>query len=207
MVEKVLETSCSVGRCVFELSTIFPDARITGLDNTTRFIRIGQEMAKGNTIKLLLQNVGDVQQFYQYTIHDVLPYTVNPNNIQFLQSDLCNIDSSKHSNYNIIVVSNLTDLYAPKILLENIHKLTDDKALLFILSTGSWNTNITSDKDMWVGNLREENTNEIVYYKNRLISILSPYFTQLTQFTTDIHFTKRLDAKNVQVCVPNLTVW
>lgn len=187
---------------------MYPNSKITGLDTTTRYIRIGQEIIKGNTVKILLQNFGDVQQFYQFSINDndIFKCKVN-NNIQFLQSDLCNIDYNKFNDYNIIIISNLTDLYAPKVLLQNLYKLTSKKSLIFIFCTCSWNTHSTPDKDMWVGNIRERNTNEIVYYSDFLYNILSPYFTLLPQFTTDINFTKRMDARNAQVCVANLTVW
>ncbi len=171
-----LELGCSVGRGVFELAKDFD--KVTGIDFSARFIRIGQFLKDDKRIGYSRKIEGDIKEKVEVSAKDLELEESSFSKIEFWQGDACNL-KPHFSGYDLIISVNLIDrVYDPeKFLLDMSHRLNRD-GIFIIASPFSWDESYTK-KEKWLcseGKSSQEKLEEILSCE--FIKMCEPFYEE-----------------------------
>lgn len=175
---RVLELGCAAGRGTFELARAFDLA--TGVDFTTRIIKVGKELKDSGVLSYDLPEAGSLASFHKI---DLTAPAAAPSGlwalrekIDFVQADACNLDGTKFADYDAVVVaSGFNALYSPDKLLTTVHSRLRLGGLLFIASDNSWDA-ATTPVANWLGGYKDSQSGERVEVIDAIAAALGPRF-------------------------------
>jgi len=174
--KNVLDIGCSVGRTSFELKKYFPN--VTGIDFSTRFIKVAIDLMKNKQISYLKKIEGDISSKKTISLEDNNLQNIDLDGLSFWQEDACNLKPT-FNGYDLIIAVNLIDrLYDPYKFLEDIKQRLNSGGVFLIASPFTWSEEYVS-KDMWLGGKIEEEKQ--IYSQDRLNEILLKDFDLLCE--------------------------
>ena len=159
--KKALEIGCNVGRTCFELSEEFDE--VVGLDLSARFFHIAVTLKENGKLNYMRKAEGEL---YEYRTIDLETFNFYKyiNKVSFYQQpDLCNIDTLKFKEFDLIFSGNaLESLHNPKDFLRKIQKLLVKNGIFIISSTYDWKINISPVQN-WLGGYKQDGENKKSY--------------------------------------------
>ena len=114
-----LDLGCAVGRASFELAKEFD--RVTGIDFSARFIRVGLQLKEKGNVHYELVEEGEVVSYHEARLSELGLDRV-ADRVEFFQGDATNL-KPQFTGYDLVLAANLLDrLYDPRRFLETIHE-------------------------------------------------------------------------------------
>ena len=195
-----LDLGCATGRTSFELAKYFD--KVTGLDFSARFIRIGTQLKESGKINYSRIEEGKLDTYQEIKLSDYGLDTY-ADKVEFFQGDACNL-KPLFSGYDLLVASNLIDrLYDPTKFLQDVHNRINVGGLLVLTSPYTWLEEFT-DLNNWVGGYRKDG--EPYTTIDGLKEQLSEYF-ELVEAPTDLPFVIRETARKYQHPIAQMSIW
>jgi 5-histidylcysteine sulfoxide synthase/putative 4-mercaptohistidine N1-methyltranferase len=195
-----LDLGCATGRATFELARYFD--KVTGLDFSARFIRIGTRLKEEGFVHYTRIEEGEIVSYHeknlaQFGLDEVRDRT------EFFQADASNL-LTRYTGYDLVLAANLIDrLYDPARFLRAVHERINPGGLLVLTSPYTWLAEFT-EKERWLGGFRKDG--EPVFTLEGLKEILAPHFT-LVAGPYDIPFVLRETRRKFQHTLSEMTVW
>lgn len=150
---RALDLGCAVGRCSFELATVFE--HVDALDFSARFINTAHSMQARGELRYHLVEEGELTSFHVRRLRE-LGLENTADRITFLQGDACNLKPA-FTGYDLIFMGNLIDrVYSPRQLLQDMTSRINPGGLLIIASPFTWLEEYT-DRDQWLGGFKDAN--------------------------------------------------
>ena len=195
-----LDLGCASGRATFELARHF--GRVTGVDFSARFIGQGVALARGDSLRYLLADEGELVEYKSRNLAELgLADTVAK--VEFFQGDACNL-KPQFTGYDFILAANLIDrLYNPAQFLETIHERLNPGGILMITSPYTWLAEHTPRAD-WVGGFKKDG--ESFTTLDGLDAILGKYFERLGE-PRAVPFVIRETRRKFQHTLSEVTLW
>ena len=195
-----LDLGCASGRATFELARHF--GRVTGVDFSARFIGQGVALARGDSLRYLLADEGELVEYKSRNLAELgLADTVAK--VEFFQGDACNL-KPQFTGYDFILAANLIDrLYNPAQFLEAIHERLNPGGILMITSPYTWLAEHTPRAD-WVGGFKKDG--ESFTTLDGLDAILGKYFERLGE-PRAVPFVIRETRRKFQHTLSEVTLW
>lgn len=208
--DRVLDLNCSVGRRTFELAKTF--RKVVGLDSSTRFIRIGTHLLSTGKARYTLPTEGVLESYRKIALADIDVTELQKERVEFVQGDACNLDRKKLSHFDCVVLSGLTLLYSPDVLLTDIHTRINPGGLLVIATTCDWMEKYTP-KTSWVGGIKEDG--ESVTTIDALERLLRPHFVcfksivqgESGESSVDLPYLIRKTSRTFDLGIANVSAW
>jgi 5-histidylcysteine sulfoxide synthase/putative 4-mercaptohistidine N1-methyltranferase len=197
---KALDLGCATGRMTFELANYFD--RVTGLDFSARFIRIGTLLKETGRLNYIRQEEGKLTSYQEVRlVNDGLDAVRDK--VDFFQADACNLKAI-YTGYDLVFAGNLIDrLYDPIKFLKEISSRINDKGILIISSPYSWSEEFT-ETDKWVGGYRKDG--ELHTTLEGMKEILKEDFDLLDE-PVDVPFVIRETSRKYQHSISEMTIW
>lgn len=195
-----LDLGCASGRATFGLARHF--GRVTGVDFSARFIGQGVALARGDSLRYLLADEGELVEYKSRNLAELgLADTVAK--VEFFQGDACNL-KPQFTGYDFILAANLIDrLYNPAQFLEAIHERLNPGGILMITSPYTWLAEHTPRAD-WVGGFKKDG--ESFTTLDGLDAILGKYFERLGE-PRAVPFVIRETRRKFQHTLSEVTLW
>jgi putative 4-mercaptohistidine N1-methyltranferase len=176
--ERVLELGCAAGRGTFELARTFDAA--TGVDFTTRVIRVGKELKEAGVVSYDLPEAGSLTSFHKVDLTAPAAAASGLDalrgKVDFVQADACNLDRTKFGDFDCVVIaSGFNSLYSPGQLLGDLHTRVRHGGLVFIASDNSWDEARTPLQS-WLGGYKDTTTGENVAVTEAIAEALGSRF-------------------------------
>lgn len=198
--EHALDLGCAVGRASFELARDFE--RVTGLDFSTRFIRIAETMARNGRIHYVRPDEGELATHREQRLQSFGLESVR-SRVAFFQADACNLKPI-HRDYDLVFAGNLLDrLYAPRKFLKGIAGRIRSGGLLVLTSPYTWLEEHTARSE-WIGGFKRDGENLTTL--DGLREILREDFAEFGE-PRDVPFVIRETRRKFQHSLAQLTVW
>jgi len=195
-----LDLGCATGRTSFELAKYFD--KVTGLDFSARFIRIGTQLKESGKLNYSRIEEGKLDTFKEIKLSD-FGLDANSDKVSFFQGDACNLKPF-FTGYDLVLASNLIDrLYDPIKFLNEIHTRINKGGLLVLTSPYTWLEEFT-DVENWVGGYRKNG--EPFKTLDGLKENLQTHF-ELVEEPTDVPFVIRETARKYQHTIAQMTIW
>lgn len=199
-VASALDLGCATGRSVFELAR-FCD-RVTGIDFSARFIRIGHQMQELGAIRYSIPDEGELVSYHEKTLEE-LGLAGLEKKVEFWQGDAHNL-KPQFNGYDLVLAANLIDrLYEPAIFLADIGRRIRPGGLLVLLSPYTWLEEFTP-KEKWIGGKKVDGEN--VTTLAGLHQALEGSFEPCGE-PRDIEFVIRETRRKFQHTVSQMTIW
>ncbi len=198
--ETALDLGCATGRMSFELANYFD--KVTGLDFSARFIRIGTQLKESSKLSYSRIEEGKLDTYQEIKLSD---YGLDKNcdRVAFFQGDACNLKPF-FTAYDLVFASNLIDrLYDPIKFLKEIHTRINKNGLLVLTSPYTWLEEFT-DLENWVGAYRKNG--EPYTTLDGLKDQLRENFELLTE-PENIPFVIRETARKYQHTIAQMSIW
>ncbi|MBI9019126.1 MAG: 5-histidylcysteine sulfoxide synthase [Phycisphaerae bacterium] len=187
---KALDIGCSAGRCSFELANAFD--HVTGLDFSARSIKPAVDFQKNGYLQYILTDEGQLISYHQKQLED-FDFDNLVDKVEFFQADPSNL-KSLYTGYDLILTSNLTEMYDPQKFLETIHTRIKPGGLFVLASSYSWNEDFT-EKTKFLGGFRKDGEPYTAW--QAITDILKPYFGLIGE-PQDIQLVKRDTSRKFQ---------
>nr|WP_320119806.1 5-histidylcysteine sulfoxide synthase [uncultured Marinifilum sp.] len=198
--ENALDLGCATGRTTLELAKYFK--KVTGLDFSARFIRIGTQLKETGKLKYIRKEEGKLSSYQEVKLSD-LGLNDSREKVSFYQGDACNLKPI-FTNYDLVFAGNLIDrLYDPLKFLNEIHKRINENGILVITSPYTWLEEFT-DFDKWIGAYRKDG--EPYTTLDGLKEVLKDNF-ELIEEPNDIPFVIRETSRKYQHTISQMTIW
>ncbi|PKQ60455.1 SAM-dependent methyltransferase [Labilibaculum filiforme] len=195
-----LDIGCATGRTTFELAKHFD--KVTGLDFSARFIRIGTQLKEAGKLKYIRKEEGKLTTYQEVKLED-LHLNDTRDKVEFFQADACNLKAI-YAGYDLVFAGNLIDrLYDPIQFLQDLPARVNDGGLLVLTSPYTWMEEFT-EADKWVGGYRKDG--EPYSSLDGLKEILKEHFVLLDE-PTDVPFVIRETARKYQHTIAQMTIW
>ncbi len=195
-----LDLGCAVGRASFELAKEFD--RVTGIDFSARFIRVGLQLKEKGNVHYELVEEGEVVSYHEARLSELGLDRV-ADRVEFFQGDATNL-KPQFTGYDLVLAANLLDrLYDPRRFLETIHERLALGGILVLTSPYTWLEEFTK-KENWLGGFRKGG--EPCMTLDGLVELLRPHFVMLDA-PRDVEFVIRETRRKFQHTVAELTVW
>ncbi|WP_372644598.1 5-histidylcysteine sulfoxide synthase [Ancylomarina sp.] len=195
-----LDLGCATGRTSFELAKHFD--KVTGLDFSARFIRIGTQLKESGKLNYSRIEEGKLDTFKEVKLSD-FGLDANSNRVEFFQGDACNLKPF-FTAYDLVFASNLIDrLYDPLKFLHEIHSRMNKGGLLVLTSPYTWLEEFT-DVENWVGGYRKNGEPYSTF--DGLKDNLQEHFDLVTE-PQDVPFVIRETARKYQHTLAQMTIW
>ncbi len=150
--KKALHMGCKTGRATFELARVFTS--VTGVDFTTRLIRLAIQMQEKGYIRYVRNDEGEIQSYVEKSLAD-FGLEDSAARVEFWQADVSNL-MAKFSGYDFILAENAVEgAINPVRWLRDIHKRLNSKGLLVIVDGYAWDSEITRSEDR-IGGFRKD---------------------------------------------------
>lgn len=195
-----LDLGCATGRTSFELARHFD--KVTGLDFSARFIRIGTQLKESGKLSYSRIEEGQLDTFQEIKLAD-FGLDVYADKVEFFQGDACNLKPF-FTGYDLLIAGNLIDrLYDPIKFLQDVHHRMNKGGLLVLTSPYTWLEEFT-DIENWVGGYRKDG--EPFSTLDGLKEQLSEHF-ELLEEPTDVPFVIRETARKYQHTIAQMSIW
>lgn len=195
-----LDLGCATGRTTLELAKTFD--KVTGLDFSARFIRIGTQLKETGKLNYIRQEEGKLSTYQELKLSDY-DLDASRDKVSFYQADACNLKSI-FTNYDLIFAGNLIDrLYDPLKFLQEISTRLNENGILVLTSPYTWLEEFT-EADKWVGGYRKDG--EPFTTLDGLKEILDEKF-ELIDEPKDVPFVIRETARKYQHTIAQMTIW
>ncbi len=195
-----LDLGCATGRTTLELAKTFD--KVTGLDFSARFIRIGTQLKETGKLNYIRQEEGKLSTYQELKLSDY-DLDASRDKVSFYQADACNLKSI-FTNYDLIFAGNLIDrLYDPLKFLQDISNRLNENGILVLTSPYTWLEEFT-EADKWVGGYRKDG--EPFTTLDGLKEILDEKF-ELIDEPKDVPFVIRETARKYQHTIAQMTIW
>jgi 5-histidylcysteine sulfoxide synthase/putative 4-mercaptohistidine N1-methyltranferase len=195
-----LDLGCATGRTSFELAKYFD--KVTGLDFSARFIRIGTQLKESGKLNYSRIEEGKLDTFQEIKLSDY-GLGAYKDKVEFVQGDACNLKPF-FSGYDLLIASNLIDrLYDPIKFLQDVHNRINVGGLLVLSSPYTWLEEFT-DLENWVGGYRKDG--EPFSTLDGLKEQLAEHF-ELVEAPKDLPFVIRETARKYQHTIAQLSIW
>lgn len=146
--DKALSLGCKTGRSAFELARMF--ASVTGLDATTRVIRLATQMKEEGFIRYYRQEEGELTTTVEVRLQE-LGLAETAARCEFWQADSANLNS-KFTGYDLILAENvLQQSSTPANLLSIVHERLNEGGILILADGYNW-----LDEGMRLGGFRKD---------------------------------------------------
>ncbi|MCK9309799.1 MAG: 5-histidylcysteine sulfoxide synthase [Candidatus Cloacimonetes bacterium] len=172
--DSALSFGCKTGRSAFELAKHF--SHVTGLDATTRLIRLATQMKEEGYIRYYRIEEGEVfstaeKSLAELGLHDYA------SRCEFWQADSANIPS-KFTGYDLILAENVLERSGnPRNFLEVASERLNPQGMLIIVDAYDWKDEFTIPENR-LGGFRKDGEPQRSF--EGLSAILSNRFTMLT---------------------------
>ncbi|MBD8871591.1 5-histidylcysteine sulfoxide synthase [Rhodanobacter sp. DHB23] len=197
---KALDLGCASGRASFELARHF--GHVTGVDFSARFIGQGVALARGDSLRYLLQDEGELVEYKSRNLAE-LGLADTAARVEFFQGDACNL-KPQFGGYDFVLAANLIDrLYNPAQFLEAIHERLNPGGILMIASPYTWLAEHTPRAD-WVGGFKKDG--ESFTTLDGLDAILGVHFERLGE-PREVPFVIRETRRKFQHTLSEVTLW
>ena len=195
-----LDLGCATGRTSFELAKYFD--KVTGLDFSARFIRIGTQLKESGKLNYSRIEEGKLDTYQEIKLSDY-GFDAYTDKVEFFQGDACNLKPF-FTGYDLLIASNLIDrLYDPIKFLQDVHNRINEGGLLVLTSPYTWLEEFT-DLDNWVGGYRKDG--EPYTSLDGLKEQLSENF-ELVETPKDLPFVIRETARKYQHTIAQMSIW
>lgn len=195
-----LDLGCATGRASFELANVFD--KVCGIDFSARFVQVGVELQKNNTVGYYQKGEGDLKKRLEINLEE-LGFSDVADKVEFWQGDACNL-KPHFKNYDLILAMNLIDrLYEPHLFLKSVHERINDGGYLVLTSPYTWLEEYTA-KEFWIGGYEDENGNEVTTIEG-LKAMLKDHFELVA--TEDVPFVIRETPRKYQHTLSHMSVW
>jgi len=195
-----LDLGCATGRTSFELAKYFD--KVTGLDFSARFIRIGTQLKESGKLSYSRIEEGQLDTYQEIKLSDY-GLDTNCDRVEFFQGDACNLKPFFKA-YDLVIASNLIDrLYNPLKFLQDIHTRINAGGLLVLTSPYTWLKEFT-DEEFWVGGYRKDG--EPYTTLDGLKDQLAVHFDLVSE-PQDVPFVIRETARKYQHTIAQMTIW
>ncbi len=199
-VGKALDLGCAAGRATFELARHF--ARVTGIDFSTSFIRLGIDLVEQGRLRYTLVEEGELVAFKECGLAGFGLDAV-ADRVEFYQGDACNL-KPVFTGYDLILAANLIDrLYSPKKFLESAHERLNPGGLLVIASPYTWLVEHTK-RGEWLGGFKRDGENFTSL--DGLKAVLAGHF-RLAREPQSVPFVIRETKRKFQHVLSEVTIW
>ncbi len=197
---KALDLGCAVGRATFELARHFE--RVTGIDFSARFIRIGLQLKETGHAYYERVEEGEVVSYHEARLAD-FGLQGYADRVEFFQGDATNL-KPQFTGYDLILAPNLIDrLYDPRRFVASIHERLLVGGRLVLTSPYTWLEEFTK-KENWLGGYRQ--AGEPRWTLDALRELLAPRF-RLLDAPRDVEFVMRETRRKFQHSLAQLTAW
>lgn len=195
-----LDLGCASGRASFELARHF--GHVTGVDFSARFIGQGVALARGDSLRYLLADEGELVEYKSRNLAE-LGLADTAAKVEFFQGDACNL-KPQFTGYDFILAANLIDrLYNPAQFLEAIHERLNPGGVLMITSPYTWLVEHTPRAD-WLGGFKKDG--ESYTTLDGLDAILGTHFERLGE-PRAVPFVIRETRRKFQHTLSEVTLW
>lgn len=197
---KALDLGCATGRMTFELAKYFD--KVTGLDFSARFIRIGTQLKETGKLNYVRQEEGQLSSYQEFKLSD-FNLDQYRKKVEFYQADACNLKTF-YTDYDLVFAGNLIDrLYDPKKFLKDISNRVNKGGLLVLTSPYTWLEEFT-DVEKWIGGYRKDG--EPYSTLQGLKDLLSDEFS-LVENPKNVTFVIRETSRKYQHTIAQMTIW
>lgn len=199
-VQRALDIGCATGRASFELAKAFE--HVTGIDFSARFINLGVQLARGETLRYTLAEEGELVSYKSRSLHE-LGLIDTAQNVEFFQGDACNL-KEQFSGYDFILAANLIDrLYNPEKFLQQIHQRLNLGGILMIASPYTWLAEHTP-REAWLGGFKKDG--ESFTTLDGLHHYLDAHFKRIAE-PREVPFVIRETRRKFQHTLSEVTLW
>ncbi|MBW6513890.1 MAG: 5-histidylcysteine sulfoxide synthase [Candidatus Syntrophosphaera sp.] len=149
---KALHLGCRTGRGTFELARHFDS--VTGLDFTTRLIRLATHMREKGFIRYLREDEGEIQSYLEKALADygLVDFA---DRVEFWQADVSNL-LAKFSGYDFILAENaIGGAINPRRFLTEIPSRLDSRGILAIADAYAYDPEVTLRENR-IGGFRKD---------------------------------------------------
>jgi 5-histidylcysteine sulfoxide synthase/putative 4-mercaptohistidine N1-methyltranferase len=195
-----LHLGCKTGRASFELARSF--GTVTGLDFTTRLIRMAIQMKEKGYIRYLRVDEGDIQSYMEKELAD---YGLSEfcGKVEFWQADVSNL-AAKFTGYDFILAQNAVEgAINPIRFLKDIHTRLNPGGILAIADSYANDPEITRPEHR-VGGYRKDGEPYTSF--EGVMDILKSEFELISE-PVDLWQTLRMEARRHLLKKVQLTVW
>lgn len=197
---RALDLGCASGRASFELARHFE--HVTGVDFSARFINQGVQLQRGESLRYLLQEEGELSEYKACNLKGLGLDEVTAR-VEFWQGDACNL-KPQFSGYDFIFAANLLDrLYSPAQFLRGIHERLRPGGVLMIASPYTWLVEHTP-REEWIGAFKKDG--ERFTTLDGLGALLGTYFERLGE-PVQRPFVIRETKRKFQHTISEVTFW
>lgn len=197
---KALHLGCKTGRASFELARTF--GSVTGLDFTTRLIRLATQMKEKGYLRYLRNDEGEIQSYVEKALADFDLEATAPR-VEFWQADVSNL-MAKFGGYDFILAENAVEgAINPGRFLRDIHKLLNSRGILAIADGYAWDPEITRVEDR-IGGFRKDG--EPFRAWEGIKDILDQEFDLIAE-PVDLWQTLRLEERRHTLHKLQLSIW
>lgn len=198
--KKALHLGCKTGRASFELARIF--ASVTGLDFTTRLIRLATQMKEKGYIRYVRVDEGEIQSYVELSLAE-LGLEETAFRVEFWQADVSNL-MARFNAYDFILAENAVEgAINPGRFLRDIHNRLNSKGILAIADSYGWDPQITRAEDR-IGGFRKDGEPYSAFEGMR--DILEREFEPLAE-PVDLWQTLRMEERRHTLRKLQLTLW
>ncbi len=198
---RALHLGCKTGRTAFELAAGF--STVTGIDASTRHLRIGVEMIEKGYTQWEMPKEGAIVEFRQARLSN-FGLDDYRSKVTFLQGDLANL-KDLYTGFDLILLDGVLERsYAPGNFLRDVHQRLLPWGMLIIACSNDWNR-AHSPVEEWLGGYKDA-SGENVTTRDGLEAILAANFELLPSETT-IPRLLRHHASHYQIDLMEVSVW
>ncbi len=195
-----LHLGCKTGRGSFELARHF--AAVTGLDFTTRIIRLAVEMKENGLIRYLREDEGEIQSYLEKSLAESGLRDL-AGKVEFWQADASNL-AGKFAGYDFILAQNtLEEAINPLRFLAEIPNRLNPRGILAIADSYSYDPAVTLPQYR-IGGYRKDG--EPYSSWEGLRDTLSPDFELLGE-PVELTQTIRRSQRRHELRLVQLSVW
>lgn len=198
---KVLHLGCKTGRGTFELAARL-GVPVTGIDFTTRLIRLAQQIKEQGLIRFVRNEEGEIQSYRELHLAD-FGLSDAAGNVEFWQGDVSNLPE-KFAGYGLVIAENAVGgAIDPRRFLNNIHSRMNPSGILAVADAFDYDPEVTLSENR-VGGFRKDG--EPFSSSEGLREILLPRFEPVSELP-GIWQTLPLDANKFKLRLVHVSVW
>ena len=175
---------------------------VTGIDFTTRLIRLAQQIKEQGLIRFVRNEEGEIQSYRELHLAD-FGLSDAAGNVEFWQGDVSNLPE-KFAGYGLVIAENAVGgAIDPRRFLNNIHSRMNPSGILAVADAFDYDPEVTLSENR-VGGFRKDG--EPFSSSEGLREILLPRFEPVSELP-GIWQTLPLDANKFKLRLVHVSVW